>query len=615
MAPPRSPVNSSRSPAVILGAACALVVAVFWASAHSGLIELLGGAASRSHYNLLVEGFQEGRLSLKRAVPPGLALLGDPYDPAANQPYRYAPYVLHDLSYYRGKLYLYFGVTPALLLFWPWAALTGRFLFHRDAAAVFCSVGFLAGAGLIRAIWRRYFPEISVWVAACGVLALGLAASAPILLQRVEVYEVAISGAYAFTTLALCGIWLALHRPAERGRWLASASLALGLAAGARPTALLAAAILIVPVVAACRAKVGQPRLERRGFVRLLVAAAVPFVICGLGLIFYNYLRFNDPFEFGQRYQLATDRQDTAQHFSLSYLWFNFRLYFLEPARWHAGFPYVGIITAPALPRGHGPVEDPFGILACVPVTWLALAAPLAWKVRPAGSRADLRNFLGATALLFLLSAAPILLFYWNCSRYELEFLPAMVLLAVTGIFGVERALDGRRAWRRLARAGWGLALGFSILFGAFAGLERHAEELCQYGNALLAEGQNSSSMAQFRAALRISPGYADAHNGLGVALASAGRRPEAILEIQAALDANPNLPDARTNLGNLLAQTGRVADAVAQYEEVCRIQPASAFAHYNLAYGLRLLGRIDEANQQYEMAVALNPDLARRTP
>jgi tetratricopeptide (TPR) repeat protein len=222
---------------------------------------------------------------------------------------------------------------------------------------------------------------------------------------------------------------------------------------------------------------------------------------------------------------------------------------------------------------------------------------------------------LGATALLFLLSAAPILLFYWNCSRYELEFLPAMVLLAVTGVFGVERALDGRRAWRRLARAGWGLALGFSILFGAFAGLERHAEELCQYGNALLAEGQNSSSMAQFRAALRISPGYADAHNGLGVALASAGRRPEAILEIQAALDANPNLPDARTNLGNLLAQTGRVADAVAQYEEVCRIQPASAFAHYNLAYGLRLLGRIDEANQQYEMAVALNPDLARRTP
>ena len=81
---------------------------------------------------------------------------------------------MHDLSYYKGKLYLYFGVTPAVALFWPYVALTGHYLLHKDATVIFFSAGFLAGAGLLWAIWRRYFKEIGVGVVAAGMLALGL---------------------------------------------------------------------------------------------------------------------------------------------------------------------------------------------------------------------------------------------------------------------------------------------------------------------------------------------------------------------------------------------------------------------------------------------------------
>jgi tetratricopeptide (TPR) repeat protein len=329
----------------------------------------------------------------------------------------------------------------------------------------------------------------------------------------------------------------------------------------------------------------------------------------------YNFSRFGSPLEFGQRYQLATNRQDTAEHFSLRYLWVNFRIYFLEPVSWHAGFPFVGKITTPALPAGHGPVEDPFGILADIPVAWLALAAPLAWRDRSGETRSTLRGFIGATALLFLVSALPLLLFYWNCSRYELEFIPAVMLLAVTGIFALERATAGRPGWRCGARAGWILLLGCSLAFNVLAGLDRHAVERCQYGSALLALGQDSAAMVEFRAALRIAPGYADAHNSLGVALARAQRTPEAIAELQAALAADPQRVDVHTNLGNALAQAGRLREAVAEYEEVCRLQPNSGKVHYNLAYGLQLLGRTDEAMEQYQIAVRLDPSLAGHAP
>jgi hypothetical protein len=595
---------------LILCGACAVVIAIYGFSAQSGLLELLGRNAANSYYNLLVEGFQDGHLSLRKAVPAGLANLADPYDPAASHPYRYAPYILHDLSFYRGKLYLYFGVSPALLLFWPWALLTGHYLLHRSAVALFCTVGYLATVGITRAIWRRYFPEISPWVAAASALALGLATSAPILLQRADVYQVSISCSYALTMLALAAVWLALHRPAHRGRWLAAGSLAFGLAAGARPTALFSALILVLPAIEAARSMAGKSQV-----IRLLIAAAAPLLFCGLGLLLYNYMRFDDPFEFGQRYQLATDRQDTANHFSPGYLWFNFRLYFLEPVPWREGFPFVGKVSPPPPPEGHGTVEDPFGILTAIPLTWLALAAPLAWRHQPSDARSTLRRFVAATALLFLLSAAPLLLFYWCSSRYELEFLPSLVLLAIIGIFGLERALADQPAWRKFARSTWSLMLGYSIAFNLLAGVESRAEERYVYGSALLDHAQTADAIAEFRSALHIKPGYAEAHNSLGVALARSGRMPEAIAEFQASLQASPSLADAHTNLGNSLAQMGQAGEAVAQYEQVCRLQPNSAVAHYNLAYGLQLLGRRDEAMEQYQEAVRLNPQLARRAP
>ena len=195
-----------------------------------------------------MQGFRAGQLSLKKEVPPGLAQLADPYDPAAHAPYR-----VLDMSYYKGKLYLYFGVTPAVVLFWPYVALTGHYLSQKDAVVIFCLVGFLASVGLLCALWRRYFAEVSVAVVAAGALALGLATCMPVLLARCDVYEVAISCGYALTMLALAAIWRALHEPERRCRWLAAASLAYGLAVGARPSLLFGAVILLVPVAQAWR--------------------------------------------------------------------------------------------------------------------------------------------------------------------------------------------------------------------------------------------------------------------------------------------------------------------------------------------------------------------------
>jgi tetratricopeptide (TPR) repeat protein len=607
--------KTSFTSSMVFVGVCALVVGCYAWMGEACVTEMGVYPPATSHYNLLVEGLRHGHLSLNKTLPPELGQLADPYDPVANRRYRLPfgqPYGLHDMSYYKGKLYLYFGVTPALLLFWPWVALTGHYLFQRYAVAIFCAVGFLAGAVVLRALGRRYFPEVSAAVVAAGMVALGLASGVPIMQQRAEFYEAAISCGYALIMLALGAVWLALHDAPRRGWWLAAASLALGLAVGARPFLLLGAAILLVPLALAWR----QPASAgpRRPPWCLLVAALLPLALCGLGLMLYNYLRFDNPFEFGQRYQLAAQRQDTGRLFSLHYLWFNFRVYFLEPVRWSRQFPFAGDIVSPAVPPGHGVMEDAFGALTNIPVVWLALAVPLVWRGRAAEARTALRGFVAAVAMLFVACASVLCLFYLNCIRYEVDFLPALVLLAVIGILGVERALAGRPRWRLAARAGWGLLLAFSVAFNLLASLDRYAAQRCQLGNVFDASGRIPEAIAFYEQALWIKPAYVEAHYNLGVVLSKVpGRLQDAIAQYEAALRLKPDFAEAHHNLGLAWSQLpGRLQDAIAQYEAALRLKPDYVEAHCNLGNAWsQLPGRLNDAAGQYEAALRLKPDYA----
>jgi Flp pilus assembly protein TadD len=591
---------------ILLATTCALVIGVYVCTAQPGSFTSSSLNAADEYYNLLVQGFRAGQLNLKTEVPPGFAQLADPYDPQ-----RLRSFPVFDMSYYKGKLYLYFGVTPAVVLFWPYVSLTGNYLPQRDAVVVFCLVGFLTSVGLIYALWRRYFAEVHVAVVAAGAVALGLAPCTPFLLARCDVYEVPISCGYAFTMLALAGIWKALHETGRRGWCLAAASLAYGLAVGARPPLLFGAVILLVPVAYTWR--------EGKRIVVPLLAAVSPIALIGLGLMLYNWLRFNSPFEFGFHYQLASIPQFTAQFFSLRYLWINFRLYFLEPVRWRDQFPFVRDIRAPHVPPGYRVVDHTFALLTNIPLVWMALAVPLAWRRQFVGAQSPLRAFLVATVLLCGICTVTMALYWCAAARYEVEFLPAWVLLAVVGILGLEHALAptsesglADRPMRRwAARWGWGLLLGFSVAFNLFVTIDRCGEAHNSFGVALAQAGQLENAIEQYERALHLKPDYAEAHYNWALALVQLGRLQESISHWEQALRLKPDYAEAHNNLGAVMDRLGRPEEAIRHYEEALRINPDYAEAHNNLAIALERAGRVPEAIEHFGRAVHLKPDYA----
>jgi len=109
-------------------------------------------------------------------------------------------------------------------------------------------------------------------------------------------------------------------------------------------------------------------------------------------------------------------------------------------------------------------------------------------------------------------------------------------------------------------------------------------------GAIMLSRLNAQGAVPRLRAAVRLQPNRADAHNMLGLALSITGRAVEAMLEYQQALRLNPGYASARFNLANAELKAGRLEDAIANYRQVVESNPADPLPKERLAEAEKLL-------------------------
>jgi hypothetical protein len=440
------------------------------------------------YYSLLTRGFLKGQLSLDKPADPFLATLKDPWDNGEN-----AGHGMHDASYYRGRYYLYFGVTPAIVLFLPVRLLSGLDIGQSLASVVFAWVGLAASAWTIGAIRRRYFPGAPLWAAAMAVAALGLADTMALLLRRANIWEVPITCAYACFMVGLALLFAALHGR-RRCLWLALASASFGLAVGARPTYLLGCAALLVPLFHWMRVQGGiRAALRDPSWRKAFLAAALPVCLVGLGLAAYNYGRFGSITEFGQRYQLAGTEVAKLRLFDWRYIPFGLRLYWLLPATWSPYFPFLSVAVIPPGPFGHMGAEDPYGILPNIPFCFLALASLALAVSRSGRARPGLAAFCRAVLVASAATAVTVACFGGVTNRYMVDFVPGFVLLSSIGLLSITSAAGFRGLPGAFGTIAAVLLFVLSAAFNVFASLRHnelfHVEHPALYGR--MAHGWN----------------------------------------------------------------------------------------------------------------------------
>ena len=121
-------------------------------------------------------------------------------------------------------------------------------------------------------------------------------------------------------------------------------------------------------------------------------------------------------------------------------------------------------------------------------------------------------------------------------------------------------------------------------------------------GEGLRTAGRRDEALASYREAVRIDPGFAPAHVGIGAALLDAQRYAEALESLERGISLGADAPTAATAhylAGRALLGLGRDDDAAAHFERAIEREPNHAEALDHLA--LWRFGR-----QEYEQALAL---------
>lgn len=415
-----------RRGAATLALTAAVVVLFYWWTA-SGGASFGVHEPQDGHYNLLTQAFLHGHLHLLVSPRPELFELADPLDPAKNAAYR-----LHDASLYHGRYYLYFGPTPAIVLFAPWALAGLGDLPEPLAAFLFSTGAFLFACFLMRHLVRRHRPETPRWLQALVIGALGFANVMPYILRGAGVYEVAISsGAFFLMASAWALVTAADRHPQGIARWMLG-GLCLGLAVGSRPNHL-----LLVPLFLLLAWPVFRDARQRR---RALIATAVPLALCLTLFGAYNRARFGSWTELGTRYCLVGHPPLPWFTPSVSFVP---ALYFdlLAPPAIKTEFPFLFAESRfpGALPQEFY-AEATTGLLIHSPFLVLLLGWPW-WRRRLAvegGLRIARLAAIGATSLLVTALIVP-----WATMRYEVDYAGFLALAAFWLWLAVDAHLAG----------------------------------------------------------------------------------------------------------------------------------------------------------------------------
>jgi hypothetical protein len=361
---------------------------------------------SNGFYDLLARGFLAGHLYTPIQPSPKLLALPNPWDPAVDDSLRW-----QDMALYNGHYYLYFGAAPAALLFTPWRAVTGHDLPENFAMCVLLFAGFLFSCGsLLRVLDLAGARPGPVMLGFC-FLALAVCQTAPFLLNRTAVYELAIASGYC--CLAGGVFFLA------RGRGAAS-GLMFGLAVASRPHLLLAGLVALAALLW---------RPDRRA---IALRFAAGFAAIGVLLGVYNYERFGNPAEFGFRYQVSGPGQNRV---GLSAANLAPGTYYMLLSRPELSpvFPWMRLVFRfPFDSAERHPLPHEYFVEPSVGALWLAPFLPLAFWLRR--RKPDVRLILGiaagggAAALLFLITT------HLASHRYEVDFAAPLVFAAIANM-------------------------------------------------------------------------------------------------------------------------------------------------------------------------------------
>ena len=375
--------------------------------------------------------------------------------------------VMFDYAYYDGKYYVYFGVLPCLVMFLPYLLLTGRDLPNFVPVVLMClailaEIYIFLGM-LIRRYYRNtpFMARLLMTAAACGGMYILSFISVP------DHYMVAISFGLI---LSLAGImcWIKAL-PFESFKtaqtdytvhigYLTAGSACMAAVSLCRPTLLIVGfAFLLVILVTDGKAIAG---MDKRKLLQCMLAVAIPYIIFAALCMYYNYIRFDSPFDFGASRNMTTIPFNGGKGFLPFLIARAIYEYLFAPAVFKAEYPFFFYERWGQITEGSSilAVTKPdIGLFTGTPVLWLGLLC--------IGYRKSLKQkklLLPIVAMFFsafLLMTFATRFTFCLTERYTLEFSLIFFVIAFIGMMELYEDMKDKAGARLMGAVFLGIRL------------------------------------------------------------------------------------------------------------------------------------------------------------
>ncbi|WP_162938335.1 hypothetical protein [Ethanoligenens harbinense] len=283
---------------------------------------------------LMTQALAHGHIDLLIKPADALQYLTNAY--SADQRQAQQIPALLDASYFHGKYYSYFGLSPQLIML-PFRLITGKYIGTDVVWFIFDIFLQIATLRFYLSVVKRWFSGIGFLPCFIGAATIFFGSGVLVLAVGINFYGLTQVSALCFLFWGFSMLFDAYCGKSATALRLTLSGLFFGMVILSRPNIvvfMLASVFLLAPIF---------QRTSKTRRVKWALCFCIPFAAIMLFQLFYNLVRFGSPLQFGNNYQLTSyDIQynqisNVARFFAV--LWH----YLFQQISWDLTFPFVHI--------------------------------------------------------------------------------------------------------------------------------------------------------------------------------------------------------------------------------------------------------------------------------
>lgn len=288
-----------------------------------------------------MDAFIKGQINLDIPVDETMNSLHNIYDPSERTAKDAVAY--WDRALYDGKWYCYFGLSPILLVYAPFYLLTGNLPANIFVTTVQAIIGIIFIFAAMRELVIALKIKANYLLYLLGNLAVVSGSLLFMIQSTCDHYNIALLAGVISLPVFIFFAFRASRAKNKiaRGILFAASALAFILIVLSRPNVAILGIAFAVPIflsILFSKEKSGKAKIAD------VLCFLIPIAVGAAGIMYYNYIRFDSPFEFGTTYQITiSDVHYNKLRLSLDNILGTLYSYFIQPLDIKQTFPFLSI--------------------------------------------------------------------------------------------------------------------------------------------------------------------------------------------------------------------------------------------------------------------------------